>query len=54
MDGPEFDGHKVDFDNMMKRLGAYKKQETAAHEKYHKHVCRAEKQADELAKQGDK
>ena len=54
VDGPEFDGHKVDFDNMMKRLGAYKKQETAAHDKYHKHVCRAEKQADELAKQGDK
>ncbi len=27
VDGPEFDGHKVDFDNMMKRLGAYKKQE---------------------------
>lgn len=27
VDGPEFDGHKVDFDNMMLRLGSYKNQE---------------------------
>jgi len=26
-DGPEFDGHKVDFDNMMRRLGSYKAHE---------------------------
>lgn len=31
VDGPEFDGHKVDFDNMMKRLRAYKKQEDEAY-----------------------
>ena len=35
VDGPEFDGHQVDFDNMMKRLRAYKKQEEDAHEKCH-------------------
>ena len=29
VDGPEFDGHQVDFDNMMKRLGAYKQHEDA-------------------------
>lgn len=33
VDGPEFDGHKVDFDNMIARLGAYKELETEA---YHK------------------
>jgi len=33
VDGPEFDGHKVDFDNMMKRLGAYKEHEDRAREK---------------------
>jgi len=33
VDGPEFDGHKVDFDNMIARLGAYKDIETDA---YHK------------------
>ena len=36
VDGPEFDGHKVDFDNMMKRLSAYKPRETEAHDKFHK------------------
>jgi len=35
VDGPEFDGHQVDFDNMMKRLGAYKTQEDHAHEQCH-------------------
>ncbi|MDD4869511.1 MAG: sulfide/dihydroorotate dehydrogenase-like FAD/NAD-binding protein [Kiritimatiellae bacterium] len=35
VDGPEFDGHQVDFDNMMKRLGAYKNLEDKAHEKCH-------------------
>lgn len=37
VDGPEFDGHKVDFDNMMKRLRSYKKQEDEAREQ-----CRLE------------
>jgi ferredoxin/flavodoxin---NADP+ reductase len=32
VDGPEFDGHLVDFDNMMKRLGAYKEREDKARE----------------------
>ena len=27
VDGPEFDGHKVDFDGLMRRLGAYKHEE---------------------------
>jgi ferredoxin/flavodoxin---NADP+ reductase len=35
VDGPEFDGHQVDFDNMMKRLRAYKAHEDHAHEKCH-------------------
>ncbi|MBI2438787.1 MAG: sulfide/dihydroorotate dehydrogenase-like FAD/NAD-binding protein [Lentisphaerae bacterium] len=30
VDGPEFDGHQVDFDNMMQRLQAYKQQEAEA------------------------
>jgi ferredoxin--NADP+ reductase len=40
VDGPEFDGHKVNFDLMMKRLNAYKKQEQKAHEEYLKHRCK--------------
>ena len=34
VDGPEFDAHEVDFDQMLMRLGAYKDQEYAAYQKY--------------------
>ena len=40
VDGPEFDGHKVNFDLMMKRLNAYKDQEQEAYEQYKKHKCK--------------
>jgi ferredoxin--NADP+ reductase len=41
VDGPEFDGHLVNFDLMMKRMQAYKKQEAQAMEEYNKqHKCR--------------
>ena len=35
VDGPEFDGHKVDWDQMLKRMAIFKPQETAAKE----HAC---------------
>ncbi len=35
VDGPEFDGHLVDFDNMIKRLGAYKSREERDHASHH-------------------
>jgi ferredoxin--NADP+ reductase len=34
VDGPEFDGHLVDFDNMMSRLNSYKSIEQKAHDCY--------------------
>jgi ferredoxin--NADP+ reductase len=34
VDGPEFDAHEVDFDEMLLRLGAYQDQEVAAYQKY--------------------
>ena len=40
VDGPEFDGHLVNFDLMMKRMNAYKKQEQSAHEAYQEHRCK--------------
>jgi ferredoxin--NADP+ reductase len=46
VDGPEFDGHKVDFDNMMNRLQAYKPKEDAAHRKYHE-TCKLEEKTKE-------
>jgi ferredoxin--NADP+ reductase len=39
VDGPEFDGHKVDFDNMIKRLQSYRSQEEAA-----RHACQIDRQ----------
>jgi len=39
VDGPEFDGHAVDFDLMMRRLRAYKPLEDAAHEKCHLEIA---------------
>ncbi len=35
VDGPEFDGHQVDFDNMMARLGTFKNREERDHEQCH-------------------
>ena len=35
VDGPEFDGHLVDWDGMMSRLRSYKTQEEDAHHKCH-------------------
>lgn len=39
VDGPEFDGHQVDFDELMQRLQSYKEDEAAAMEK-HSCACR--------------
>ncbi|RKY09502.1 MAG: sulfide/dihydroorotate dehydrogenase-like FAD/NAD-binding protein [Planctomycetota bacterium] len=40
VDGPEFDGHKVNFDQMMKRMGAYKVLEQKAFDNFKDHKCR--------------
>jgi len=40
VDGPEFDGHKVNFDLMMRRLAAYKDQEQSTYRRYKKHRCK--------------
>ena len=45
VDGPEFDGHLVDWDNMMMRMKSFKEREA---EDLHK--CRMEAQADAIAK----
>lgn len=40
VDGPEFDGHKVNFDQMMKRMSAYKDLEEQAYRKFKEHQCK--------------
>lgn len=37
VDGPEFDAHEVDFNEMLSRLGQYKSAELVAYETYHSH-----------------
>jgi len=44
VDGPEFDGHLVDWDGMMSRLRSYRRQEEEAHER-----CHLDIQADALS-----
>ena len=46
VDGPDFDAHQVDFDELMIRTAVYRAQETAATER---HLCNLQRQADELA-----
>ncbi len=40
VDGPEFDGHKVDFDALMDRLTTYKDQEQKTLNRYKDHKCK--------------
>jgi len=43
VDGPVFDGHLVDFDDLMLRLRRYTKDEKAAHERWSE-SCRMSRQ----------
>ena len=47
VDGPEFDGHLVDFTNLMERQRMYKPQEKAESD----HICSLEIQAQQLAQE---
>lgn len=48
VDGPDFDAHKVDFDELTSRLKMYHKQEKVAYDKFvATHECRCEKAASE-------
>jgi ferredoxin--NADP+ reductase len=38
MDGPDFDGHQVDFEELMKRLDTYKEEEKVVFEKWQKEI----------------
>ena len=39
IDGPEFDGHQVDWDEMFKRMGTFKRAEIDEMEHYEDHIC---------------
>ena len=40
VDGPEFDGHQVNFDLMTRRMSAYKTLEQKAYDKFKEHACK--------------
>ena len=50
VDGPDFDGHLVDWDNMLKRMRAFRPMEETARQKERDHVCRMQAAADALSK----
>ena len=43
VDGPEFDGHKVDWSSLMSRLSYYRDEEKAAVEHWKEHKCKLDK-----------
>ena len=47
VDGPEFDAHKVDFDEMLKRMGAFKPQEKEEFERFENEECQLDKHEDD-------
>ena len=49
VDGPDFDGHQVDFDDLMARLGRYKPTEKAALDAWKDESCRIRSGVDPLA-----
>ena len=50
VDGPEFDGHQVDFDEMFKRMGAFKPIEIEEMKKLENHVCAPETNKQDIEK----
>jgi len=48
VDGPEFDGHKVDFDELMSRLAFYKDLEEEAYRRAQDHACKLLAQGEEV------
>lgn len=50
VDGPDFDGHLVDWDNMLKRMRAFRPMEETARQKERDHVCRMQAAAEALSR----
>lgn len=48
VDGPDFDAHQVDFDEISRRQRFYKEQEAESLRRFESHTCNIHKAADEL------
>ena len=51
VDGPEFDAHGVDWDEMLSRMKSYKAEETAALEAYEQHVGKPNQTSETLSRE---
>ena len=58
VDGPEFDGHQVDWENMMQRMNAFKDEEDESVHRFGthnaNHKCRIDKMTDDKIKENEK
>jgi ferredoxin--NADP+ reductase len=52
VDGPEFDGHQVDWDLLLSRLSFFREEEKQAVERWKNHVCNTDKMFDAGIKAG--
>jgi len=50
VDGPEFDGHRVDWDNMMSRLAFYREDEKLSIERWKEHESNMDKAVNEASR----
>jgi ferredoxin/flavodoxin---NADP+ reductase len=50
VDGPEFDGHRVDWDNLLSRLSFYRADEKLSIERWKEHQCNLDKAINEASR----
>ena len=50
VDGPEFDGHRIDWDNLMSRLAFYKEDEKLSIERWKEHQDNLDKAMNEASR----
>jgi ferredoxin--NADP+ reductase len=50
VDGPEFDAHRIDWNNLLERLSFYREEERMAIERWQRHVCNLDLAFEEMVR----
>ncbi len=50
VDGPEFDAHRIDWNNLLERLSFYREEERMAVERWQRHVCNLDLAFEEMVR----
>jgi ferredoxin--NADP+ reductase len=50
VDGPEFDAHRIDWNNLLERLSFYRAEERLAVERWQRHVCNLDLAFEEMVR----